>query len=354
MTRKITFPNLGNYQIAFKALFENLGFKVVPPPRTSKKSIEKGLKHSPEFVCFPFKVNMGNYIQSIQEGANTILIMDTQGECRFRYYGTLQEKILDDLGYEVSFFSFNAKNLLAYLRKLGIFKIPPWRITRASWIAWQKLRLVELIEDLSWFTRPREQEPGETGKVMSEYLDTLDKTNSVIRLMRLGKEIRNTFLRIKIDQNKKPLKIGIIGELYVIAESYVHKDLDVALGNLGAEVYKAMRASSVIGHTFKPWQKKHLYHLAKPYLRTTVGGHGLDSVAHMLEYAEEGFDGIVHLAPFGCMPETTVRPILNQISKEKNLPLLSLSLDEQSAEAGLQTRLEAFVDLIKDKKHSNN
>lgn len=354
MARKITFPNMGNYQIVFKALFENLGFEVISPPKTSKKSIEKGLEHSPEFVCFPFKVNVGNYIQSIEEkGANTIIMLDTQGECRFRYYGTLQQKILDDLGYNISFFSFNAKNVLGHLRKLGIFKNPPWRLVRSAWIAWQKLRLVELIEDLSWRTRPRERESGKTGTVMSKYLDILDKTSSPAKLRKLKREISKAFSNVEIDKNKKPLKIGIVGEIYVIAESYVHRDTDVALGNLGAEVHKAVRTSTVVKHFLNPLSKKNFYRQAYPYLKTSVGGHGLDSVAHMLEYAHEGFDGVVHLAPFGCMPEVTVRPILNQISREKNLPLLSLSLDEQSAEAGIQTRLEAFIDLIKDKKSHN-
>ena len=353
MTGKITFPNMGNYQIVFKSLFENLGFEVIPPPQTSKKSIEKGVAFSPEFVCFPFKVNMGNYLQSIQKGATTIVMLDTQGECRFRYYGTLQQKILDDLGYNVSFFSFNAKNTLGYLKKLGIFRNPPWRLVRTAWIAWQKLKLVELIEDLSWYVRPRQIKEGETGRVMSKYLDILDKTNSITKLRKLKRRIKKAFSSIEIDRNKKPLKVGIVGEIYVIAESYVHRDTDVALGNLGVEVHKAVRASTVIKHFLNPLSKKILYRRAYPYLKTSVGGHGQDSVAHMLEYAREGFDGIIHLAPFGCMPEVTVRPILARISREKDLPLLSLSLEEQSAEAGIQTRLEAFVDLIKDKKSKN-
>ena len=354
MARKITFPNMGNYQIVFKTLFENLGFEVIPPPKTSKKSVEKGLKHSPEFVCFPFKVCVGNYIQSIEEkGANTIVMLDTQGECRFQYFGRLQQKILDDSGYNISFFTFNAKNALRYLRKLGIFRNSPWRIVRAVWITLWKLKLVELIEDLSWKTRPREQKSGKTGKVMSKYLDILDKTNSLVKLRRLKREIKESFSSIEIDKSRKPLKIGIVGEIYVIAESYVHRDTDVALGNLGAEVHKAVRVSTVIKHFLNPLSKKLFYRQAYPYLKTSVGGHGQDSVAHMLEYAKEGFDGVVHLAPFGCMPEVTVRPILNQISKEKKLPLLSLSLDEQSAEAGIQTRVEAYMDLIKDKKIRN-
>jgi predicted nucleotide-binding protein (sugar kinase/HSP70/actin superfamily) len=54
------------------------------------------------------------------------------------------------------------------------------------------------------------------------------------------------------------------------------------------------------------------------------------------------------LAVHNCMPETTVRPILEKIHQETGIPFLSLSLDEQVAEAGIDTRIEAFVDVVKN------
>jgi len=54
------------------------------------------------------------------------------------------------------------------------------------------------------------------------------------------------------------------------------------------------------------------------------------------------------MAVHNCMPEVTVRPILEKIHKESGIPFLSLSLDEQVAEAGISTRLEAFVDVVRN------
>lgn len=48
------------------------------------------------------------------------------------------------------------------------------------------------------------------------------------------------------------------------------------------------------------------------------------------------------------MPEVTVRPILQKIHLESSIPFLSLSLDEQVAEVGINTRLEAFVDVVRN------
>ncbi|GFP25823.1 hypothetical protein HKBW3S25_01304, partial [Candidatus Hakubella thermalkaliphila] len=55
---------------------------------------------------------------------------------------------------------------------------------------------------------------------------------------------------------------------------------------------------------------------------------------------------VIHLLPFACMPEITARSVLSRVSRDLVLPILSLSLDEQTGKAGIITRLEAFVDLL--------
>ena len=47
-----------------------------------------------------------------------------------------------------------------------------------------------------------------------------------------------------------------------------------------------------------------------------------------------------------CMPEIVSRSILPQIERDYSIPILYLIVDEQTGEAGFQTRLEAFVDYI--------
>lgn len=79
------------------------------------------------------------------------------------------------------------------------------------------------------------------------------------------------------------------------------------------------------------------------------GGHGRESVGHTILYAKKGFDGVIHLSPFTCIPEIVAKSILPAVSKDYNISVLSISLDEQTGKAGLRTRLEAFVDLL-DKK----
>ena len=56
---------------------------------------------------------------------------------------------------------------------------------------------------------------------------------------------------------------------------------------------------------------------------------------------------MIHLSPFTCMPEIIAKSILPQVSKDLNIPVLSITVDEHTGEAGVITRLEAFIDLLK-------
>ena len=54
------------------------------------------------------------------------------------------------------------------------------------------------------------------------------------------------------------------------------------------------------------------------------------------------------------MPEIVAQNILPKVSREEDIPILSLVLDEQTGKAGYITRIEAFIDLIKRKRMKKN
>ena len=99
---KISFPHMGNYYIPVSYLIKNITHQeVIIPPKITKRTIELGSINSPDFVCSPFKYNLGNYIEALEQGAN--ILAQAGGGCRYGYYAELQEKILKDLGYNFKF-----------------------------------------------------------------------------------------------------------------------------------------------------------------------------------------------------------------------------------------------------------
>ena len=82
-----------------------------------------------------------------------------------------------------------------------------------------------------------------------------------------------------------------------------------------------------------------------------VAARGLvNSSATAKQYAEEGFDGIIHLKSSGCTPEIDCMPVLQRLSSDYRIPILYLSYDSQTSDTGLDTRLEAFYDMIAMRK----
>jgi len=58
-------------------------------------------------------------------------------------------------------------------------------------------------------------------------------------------------------------------------------------------------------------------------------------------------DGIIFLVTFPCGPGSLANEVCQR--RVKNVPVMSIILDELQGEVGLRTRLESFVDIIKMK-----
>ena len=64
-------------------------------------------------------------------------------------------------------------------------------------------------------------------------------------------------------------------------------------------------------------------------------------------------DGIITLTAFGCGPDSLMVERIQRRAKHFQKPLLHLTIDEQTGEAGFITRLEAFVDMLFRKKRAS-
>ena len=64
-------------------------------------------------------------------------------------------------------------------------------------------------------------------------------------------------------------------------------------------------------------------------------------------------DGIIALNAFGCGPDSLMVEKIVRKAKQFNKPIINLTIDEQTGEAGFVTRLEAFVDMLFRKKRAN-
>jgi predicted nucleotide-binding protein (sugar kinase/HSP70/actin superfamily) len=221
--------------------------------------------------------------------------------------------------------------------------------------ALNKIKIIDTIEIATWKRRPKEVVPGQTTAVMNACLEELNTMDYGKKIKRFHKEVMRRFDGIETHPNKTPPKVGLIGEVSMLRDKTLNQNVEELLGNLGVEVRNYFLLGAEMGNIFKisfrnKNTRKFLARIAAPYLDSSVGGHALDSVAHTIKCAKQGFDGMVHLCPTGCMPEVSVRPILRRISKDLDIPVLQCSFDEHTSAVGLASRLEAFVDVLESRR----
>ena len=221
MKNKISFHHLGNYFIAIKPLAQLLGCEVIVPPPITKKTMEIGCKYSPESVCVPFKYQIGNYIEAIEKGAN--ILVQAGGGCRFGYYAEVQEQILKDLGFKVSFLKMqNNYSLIALIKRIKQLnpKVGYLSLLKAVRIAFNKAVAIEDMEDIIRKNIGFEQDDGEFERNHRIFLSRLDRAEEINEIKNLKKEYLNIFSRIKINKPENPIRVAIVGEVYVVMNRF--------------------------------------------------------------------------------------------------------------------------------------
>ena len=344
---KITFPYMGPV-LVYKKLLERLGHEVIMPPRPSQRTIELGAKYSPEFICFPFKIILGSYLEALELGAEVIITTGFIGACRAVYYGDLSERILRQLGYPVKVIVFDspAEGLQSFIRncrEIGNGRpLPEVAVTLNL--------VVRLIYASDYFQkqinhlRPYELCPGSADRKWQEIQALLESCANLKQLKHAVKEGGRIITAIPINKQREVLKVGLVGEIYLVMEGCSNNEIELKLARLGVEVVRHQYISNWFNNFFFPPRK--LLREAKTYLKYAVGGHEQENIGHILEFKKRNFDGVIHLLPFGCMPELVTQTIIPALTTELDLPILSLSLDEQMGWVNNQIRLEAFVELL--------
>jgi len=349
----VSFPHLGDYAAVFRQLFGRLfpHATIMPPPPISQKTLELGAKHSPDFVCSPFKYNLGNFIEALEQGAN-VLIQSGTG-CRYGYYAELQEQILRDMGYDFQFVCFSRRLVASPRKALDMFrglgcKQPVHKVLDAIHLALRSVRLMDryaywMRENMAFETQPS------CALAYEELLRRIGSIASHGDYHATATYAENAMKHIKLNRPERPLRVGIVGEFYTLMEPFSNFDVEKHLIDEGISVSRRMGIWFVLGRRERRSLKS-----CGDYLRYYVGASSIDSVGQSLDYARLGYDGILHIKAFGCIPELNASPALMNVSRDKQIPMLSLSFDTHSSHTGMETRLEAFTDMLRMRREDQN
>lgn len=351
---------MGTIYIAWSAALRKVGVEPFVQPYTSKRTLSLGTKYSPEAICLPYKLILGNFIEAIEGGTDYVAMITSPGICRLGEYGACIKNVLADLGYDANYIELQlydgVKGMYRFLKEIS-GKNDPVLFLRAIVLCIRKVFVLDDLETKLSYLRARELVYGDAEKHFIKAIKIIDDAMNTRQLNRAKKLAFAEMDKVKFDKDREVLHVDITGEIYLVCDKFSNQDIVKELGKMGVQTRKSLTVGSFLKDAIIPklFRKgeTHLQRanrMAKPYLMRDIGGDALECVSDVAYANERGIDGIIHISPFTCMPEIMSQNIFPAMRENCDIPILPLIMDEQTGKAGYLTRLEAFVDLMRRRK----
>jgi len=289
----------------WEEFFRTLGLKVILSPETNKEIIEMGVKAADPETCFAQKVYWGH-------------LLHLQGKCDLIFLPRLKAN-QEKLEYCPKFFGIPdlAKILVHPRTKTGVgIKTPILTETFDE----RKEKFEKTLERL--------------GKKLNKNKKEIKKATKTafLKEKELKEKGKEEFFK-KIKSQKR--KIVLVSHPYNLEDEYVNLKMKEKLEKLGVEPI-FIDETPLDKSTVKSQESIVRFHweFAKEIM---------EKIGEILKYEITGAIGI---SSFGCGCDAVVKEFVEKKFKENKIPFLYLMIDEHAGEAGLQTRLEAFIDTL--------
>lgn len=298
----------------FATFFQELGYKVVLSSPTSKAIIKTGCEITPAEPCFPIKIAMGHIKELIDKGIKTLFLPQ-----------------ITDLPPEHP--------------KFEVGKVCPY-VQSIPWIAPTVFKFEELgvkvVNPVLHLGRPKFLIYDEI-KNFAKMLEVSE--SEAKRAWKLAEEAQKDFhdwLRARGKEVLKNFDQDLI--LVIIGRPYNAFDPGANLG-----IHHKIRKLGIVGLPVDmlPLEKVENTKIFE-YLEGMYWEYGQRFLlaADLIRETPHLFP--VFFTNFSCGPDSFIQHFFEELIDEK--PYLEIEVDEHSAEAGIVTRLEAFVDSIKTKR----
>jgi len=289
------------YAELWKSFFDTLSIDYIVSPDTNKDILRKGMNYAVDESCLSSKIYLG-HVAWLQGKCDYILVprISNYGKA-----GTVCTKFAAI--YDVVKNTFADKD----------FKILHYNID-----------LKNSEKERHAFVK------------MGEFLGR-KKAHSLVAYF-LAKQAQKAELTAAIKEQDRLLNKGKI-KILLIAHSYTI--YDKFLGEPVMNMLRGMDTIPIIGNIVN---KKEAIASSVQLSDTLPWVFNKELLGSIAIY-RDSIDGIILMSTFPCGPDSLVNEIIVRRIKDK--PILNLVMDGQEGTAGLETRLESFVDIIKFKRN---
>lgn len=297
----------------WSTFFQELGMEVVTSQETSKAILATGSARVVAETCLPVKVYCGH-------------VLDLVGKCDYVFIPAIRS---------IQKNVYNCSKFLGLpdLIKAVIPNCPPI-IDLDIDVTKGKGSLHPSTYDIGRWIKPKPKRQKEAAE--RAWQVHLDYVNTMTEEHKIPTELLGGHQPVSGTGAKARLKIALIGHPYNIYDDFITHRIVRRLKSLGAEVVTpemagrdklASGVERVIGRPYWTYEDEIV----------GAGGHYLDAEV----------DGVIAVVSFGCGPDSTMIDVVQRYAKRPGTrPLLTLTIDEHTGEAGMITRIEAFLDMM--------
>ncbi|MBD3255406.1 MAG: hypothetical protein GF383_09950 [Candidatus Lokiarchaeota archaeon] len=325
--KKVGIPRALHYFRYFpfwKKLFAELDVDIVLSTKTNKKIVEEGVTHGFGELCLPVKVYYGHALQLIEKHPDLDFLFVP------RYVSEIKDsffcpkwislpdviKILPD-----------CPNILNFEINVKEFPIATAAIELGKQLGKSEAKSLEAYKKAQDYYK--------------EYLEFLRKGASVNYALRLVNT--NRPFELKKKKKEKQLRFLLLGHAYNLFDTYVNLDFVKKFEDQGVDVITIENLPESIFKKRVIVNKKLLN-----YWRHEE--EIMQAIRYFLYQGRDEIDGVIFLISFACGPDSLISELIMRDMKTVGIPYLSIIIDEHSGDAGLLTRIESFVEMIKRKK----
>lgn len=304
-----------HYYPGWEAFFRELGAEVVVSDETTKTILEQGIKGAVDEACLPVKLYLGHLANLRDKNVDCIFAPRVVSVERKKY---LCPKFLG-------------------LPEMARFCVP---------------NLPEMLDvEINVHKKYQETHKG-LQKLAARFGHPASVARRALAAAKEAQELYEAKLRQGytprdvLDHKTEPerggnVRVAVMGHAYNLNDSYISMNLVAKLRQMGVDV--------VTSEMLRPQEIQRATHGLGKEIFWTFGKELMGAALHLHEQGE--IQGMVLVASFGCGPDSLVCEMVERAYKRaRKVPVLLLTLDEHTGEAGVVTRLEAFVDMLRWRK----
>jgi predicted nucleotide-binding protein (sugar kinase/HSP70/actin superfamily) len=159
---------------------------------------------------------------------------------------------------------------------------------------------------------------------------TRDPVRVMRALMAARQELRHDPAALELKPDEK--RVGLIAHFYNIEDDYIGEPIRAAFNRHGYRLCvkddlpeALLRSRKGFSRNIRWVYERELYNAFRFYV--------------------DRVDGICVIVSMGCGPDSLVAEFMREEARQRKVPFLQLVIDEHTGTAGLETRIEAFVEL---------